>query len=184
MARGGGAHAAKHGVDEPRGRNQARMGAGGGRAAAARRGDQRVSREARAPMNRVRRVSLRSRLLYLAAAAFLPLALISGISLLALVHQQREQAERAGIEITRALSTAVDAELSRSFAALDALSTSTLLDSGDLKRFHDRAMRVTATRSQWRAVILHDRSGRMVLNTAYATGAALPPTTEAPSIAY
>ncbi|MBV9190301.1 MAG: response regulator [Betaproteobacteria bacterium] len=130
------------------------------------------------------RVSLRSRLLYLAAAAFLPLAVVSGISLLALVHQQREQAERAGIEITRALSTAVDAELSRSFAALDALATSTLLDAPDLRRFHDRAVRVSATRSQWRSVILHDSKGRMVLNTASAFGAPLPPTTESESVAY
>jgi len=133
---------------------------------------------------KVRRVSLRSRLLYLAAAAFLPLALVSGISLLALVHQQREQAERAGVEITRALSTAVDAELSRSFAALEALGTSTLLDTGDLRRFHDRAMRVTGTRSQWRSVLLHDRSGRMVLNTGYPVGAALPETAEGPSVVH
>ena len=133
---------------------------------------------------RPRHVSLRSRLLYLAAAAFLPLAIASGISLLALVHQQREQAERAGIEITRALSTAVDAELSRSFAALDALGTSTLLDSRDLKQFHDRAMRVTNTRSQWRAVVLHDAQGRMLLNTAYPSGTPLPHTIESESIAY
>jgi len=131
-----------------------------------------------------RRVSLRSRLLYLAAAAFLPLALISGISLLALVHQQREQAERASIELSRALSTAVDAELSRSFAALEALATSTVLDTHNLKSFHERAMRVAATRSQWRAVILHDSRGRMVMNTAYPLGAALPHTAESESIAY
>ncbi|HZE61407.1 MAG TPA: ATP-binding protein [Burkholderiales bacterium] len=133
---------------------------------------------------KARRVSLRSRLLYLAAAAFLPLALVSGISLLALVHQQRELAERAGIEITRALSTAVDAELSRSFAALEALGTSTLLDTGDLKRFHDRATRVIGTRSQWRSVLLHDRSGRMVLNTGYPLGAPLPQTAEGQSVVY
>ena len=58
-----------------------------------------------------RPVPLRRRLLLLAAVAILPLALMSGIGLFALVHQQRQQAERAGIEITRALSTAVDAEL-------------------------------------------------------------------------
>src|SRR4051812_45490965 len=179
MAGGGGAHAGKHGVDESRGGQQTRP----GRAAASHRGDQRVPREAR-PQMKAPHVSLRSRLLYLAAAAFLPLALVSGISLLALVHQQREQAERAGIEITRALSTAVDAELSRSFAALDALATSTILDTGNLKSFQDRALRVIATRSQWRSVILHDRSGRMLLNTSYPIGAALPPTTEGQSVLY
>jgi len=35
-------------------------------------------------------VALRTRLLYLAAAAFLPVALVSGLSLFALLHQQRQ----------------------------------------------------------------------------------------------
>src|SRR5207245_3383847 len=110
---GGGADAGKHGMDESRGRHAAAA----GRAAAAPRGDQRVSRKARTQVT-PRNVALRTRLSYLAAAAFLPLALMSGVGLLALVHQQREQAERAGIEVTRALSTAVDAELQRSMSAL------------------------------------------------------------------
>ena len=129
-----------------------------------------------------RKVPLRSRLFYLAAAAFVPLALMSGIGLFALVHQQRNQAERAGIEITRALSTAVDAELSRSLAVLEAMATGTVLDSGNVAGYYDIARRVVATRPQWRAVILHDASGRMVLNTAYPFGARLPPTAESASL--
>ena len=129
-----------------------------------------------------RQVALRSRLSYLAAAAFLPLALMSGVGLLALVHQQRSQAERAGIEITRALSTAVDAELNRSLAVLEAIGTATVLDNGGLARYHDLVSRVVATRPQWRAVILHDARGRMILNTAYPLGGALPQTAESESI--
>jgi len=129
-----------------------------------------------------RRVSLQSRLFYLAAAAFLPLALMSGIGLFALLHQQRQQAERAGIEITRALSTAVDAELSRSLAALEAIATATVLDNGDLARYYQLASRVVATRPHWRAVIVHDARGRMMLNTAYPYGARLPETAEPESI--
>jgi len=131
-----------------------------------------------------RKVALRSRLFYLAAAVFLPLAVMSGIGLLALVHQQRQQSERASIEITRALSTAVDAELSRSLAGLEAIATATVLDNGDLARYHQLATRVVATRPHWRAVILHDPSGRMVLNTAYPRGAALPQTAEGESLEY
>src|SRR5437870_10236824 len=116
---------------------------------------------------KARRVSLRSRLLYLAAAAFLPLAVVSGISLLALVHQQRQQAERAGVEITRALSTAVDAELSRSLAVREAMATSTVLDRIQPARLDELAKRVAATRPQWRALILHDAKGKMVFNSGY-----------------
>ena len=105
-----------------------------------------------------RKVALRTRLFYLAAAGFLPLAVMSGVGLLALVQQQRSQAERAEIEITRALST--------------------VLDTGDLARYRELAQRVAETRPQWRAVILHDAQGKMILNTAYPPGAALPQTTE------
>jgi signal transduction histidine kinase len=125
-----------------------------------------------------RKVALRTRLFYLAAAGFLPLAVMSGVGLLALVHQQRTLAERAEIGISRALSTAVDAELSRSLAVLEAIATATILDSGDLARYRELAQRVAETRPQWRAVILHDAQGRMVLNTTYPPGAALPQTAE------
>ena len=58
-------------------------------------------------------VSLRQRLLVLAAASIFPLAVMSGVGLLVLVQQQRQQAQTAALEIARALSTAVDAELQR-----------------------------------------------------------------------
>ena len=63
-------------------------------------------------------VPLRRRLFLLAAVAIVPLAAMSGLGLLAMVQQHREQAERAGLDVTRALATAVDAELRRSTAVL------------------------------------------------------------------
>ena len=84
----------------------------------------------------LRRVTLRTRLFYLAAAAFLPVALISGIGLFALVHQHRQQYERAGIELARALATAVDAELQRSISVLQSLANATTLDRGEIERFY------------------------------------------------
>src|SRR5919197_6119175 len=104
MARRRRTHAGEHGVDESGGRHEGAA----RRAPTAGRRDQRLSRKARTPM-RMRSVALRTRLLYLAAAAFVPLALMSGLSVFALLHQQRQQTERASIELTRALSTAVDA---------------------------------------------------------------------------
>ena len=58
----------------------------------------------------------------LAAAGIVPLAATAGIALLALAAEQKAQAERAGIELTRALATAIDAELHRSVSALEALA--------------------------------------------------------------
>ena len=51
-------------------------------------------------------VPLRRRLLLLAAVAILPLALMSGIALQALLEQQRRQVEQSSLDLTRALATA------------------------------------------------------------------------------
>jgi signal transduction histidine kinase/ActR/RegA family two-component response regulator len=126
----------------------------------------------------MRSVGLRKRLILLAAAGILPLAAMSGIGLLALFQEQRDQAHRAGIEISRALATAVDAELRRSVSVLEALATSIDLDVLDTAAFYQRAQRVMQTRPQWRLIILAEPSGKAVLNTDYPYGAALPPVVE------
>jgi signal transduction histidine kinase/CheY-like chemotaxis protein len=118
----------------------------------------------------MRRIGLRGRLMLLAAAGILPLATMSGIGLFALVQQQREQTERTSLELTRALGTAIDAELRSSIAVLDALAASTQLDGGDAASFHQIAQRVVTARPQWRAVILHDANGKVLVHTGYPQG--------------
>ena len=127
---------------------------------------------------KVRRVALRTRLLYLAAAAIVPLALMSGVSLFALVHQQRQQSERAGIELARALATAVDAELQRSMSVLQALASSPSLERGEIERFYDVTRRVMQQNPSWLTVILADPQGRQIANARFRFGEALPPIVE------
>jgi signal transduction histidine kinase/ActR/RegA family two-component response regulator len=123
-------------------------------------------------------IALRTRLVLLAAAAIVPLALMSGLGLLLMVQQQRHQAERSALDLTRAIAIAVDAELQRSVAALEVLATAASLDTGDLRAFMIRAQRVAALQGGWQVVLLADPQGRMLLNTAYPEGSALPPMTE------
>jgi signal transduction histidine kinase/CheY-like chemotaxis protein len=127
-------------------------------------------------------VPLRRRLLVLVAAAILPVAAVSGIALYVFTEKQREQAGHAGQEITRALSTAVDAELYRAVAVLEAIATATILDSGDLKGYHALLRRVVATRPNWQAILLHDPAGNMLLSTNYPAGGKLAATSEPESI--
>ncbi|TMH25770.1 MAG: hypothetical protein E6H63_14400 [Betaproteobacteria bacterium] len=127
---------------------------------------------------RVRRVALRTRLLYLAAAAILPLALMSGVSLLALVYQQRQQFERAGIELARALATAVDAELQRSIGLLQVLASGPSLDRGEIQRFYEVTRRVLQNNPSWLTVILADPQGREITNARFGFGEPLPPIME------
>src|SRR5258706_1319183 len=112
----------------------------------------------------MRKIPLRRRLFLLAVAGILPLAALSGFGLFALIHQQRIQSERTGLDVARALATATDAELRRSISVLEALATSPRLDVGDIEGFDVVARRVIAVRSQWRAIFLTDPSGKLVMN--------------------
>ena len=125
-----------------------------------------------------RRVTLRSRLLYLSAAAFVPLAVISGLSLVALVHQQRSQAQRAAIELARALSTAVDAELQRSISVLQVLAAGPALERGEMERFYEVTRRVMEVNPTWFTLILADASGRQLTNARVSFGTPLGPIVE------
>lgn len=117
---------------------------------------------------------LRRRLVLLAAAGIVPLAAAAGIALLALAAEQKAQAERAGIEITRALATAIDAELHRSVAALESLAQGPALDTGDIKRFHEVMRRLHAARPDWITVTLADPAGQQLANANQPYGATLP----------
>ena len=121
-----------------------------------------------------RGVPLRRRLFVVAAAAIVPLAVMAGIGLLALVHEERAQAERTGVEITRALATAVDAELRRSISVLELLAGTPLLDRAELPQFSQLVQRSLAVRRFWLAVNLAEPGGRQLMNSQSASGEPLP----------
>jgi hypothetical protein len=118
--------------------------------------------------------SLRSRLFLLLMLAIVPLAVMAGVALVAQVLEHRRQTERSAVEVTRELSSAVDAELGTSWAALQALGTADALESADMTQFRDRARRVLATRPEWSAVLLADAQGRMLTSTSHPVGGPLP----------
>jgi len=127
-------------------------------------------------------VPLRRRLLLLVAAGLLPLALISAGALLYLYQQNRSQAERSVLEVSRALSTAVQGEVGRTADALLVLSNSLHLDESDLTRFWEHARRAHDAQKYWMAVILFDAQGHQLINTQYAQGAELPKVVEPESL--
>jgi signal transduction histidine kinase/ActR/RegA family two-component response regulator len=123
-------------------------------------------------------VPLRRRLLLLAAAGLLPLVVMSGIGLYVLAQQQRTQAERIGLELARALATAVDAEQRNGISVLQSLATATSLDRDDLPGFQERAQRVVETQPNWAAVFLADLSAKRLVDSRYPYGSELPPIPE------
>ena len=130
----------------------------------------------------MKRVPLRRRLFLLAAAAILPIAVMSAVALAAVYRQQQQQQQQAGLEIARALSTAIDSELQRTASVLDVLATSVRLESGDLRGFHQRAITYRETQPHWRAILLVDAEGQPLLNTEFPYGAELPAVVEKESV--
>ena len=124
---------------------------------------------------------LSKRLFLLVAAAIVPLAVVAGLALFLIAKQQREQLARAGLEITRALATAVDAELERSLSAIDALSVARALDEGDLVRFHGAMSDVLKRDPSWLTILLAEPSGKLLVDAARPYGAALGSIVEAES---
>jgi signal transduction histidine kinase/ActR/RegA family two-component response regulator len=123
-------------------------------------------------------VPLRRRLFLLAAAGILPLALMAGIGLYVLAQQQRTQVERVGLELARAMASAVDGELQSSISVLESLATTVTLDRNDLPGFYERARRILGTQPDWAAIMLADPSGTRLADTRYGYGIALPPIVE------
>jgi len=117
---------------------------------------------------------LRRRLFVLTAAGILPLAVAAGVGLLALAQHQRTQAERVGLELTRSVATAIDAELRSSLLVLEAIATTPTLDTDDLSAFRARALRLVAVEREWAALALADAGGMPLVDTRFAEGAVLP----------
>ena len=121
------------------------------------------------------RVPIRQRLFVVVAAAVVPLAVMSAFALYAGYAQQREQAENSGLDVARALSIAVDAELQRTISVLQVLDDDIEVEGESLAVFHERARRVQMSQPFWRAIVLDDLEGRALLSTEVPFGEKVAP---------
>jgi signal transduction histidine kinase/ActR/RegA family two-component response regulator len=118
--------------------------------------------------------TLRSQLILLVLAATTPLLVFAVVMIVWLNKQERATFERGATEQTRALLTAVDAELRSSTATLEALATSQHFDQDDLRAFYDEASRVIKSQPSWFTIILVSPTGQQVINIGRPLGADLP----------
>lgn len=117
-------------------------------------------------------LSLRRLLILLSAIGLLPLAALGLWSLHAASgYQQREQ-ERSMLDLARALSSAVDAELDGTVATLASLGRAPSLGTGDLKTFYDSTRAQASAQPEWLTLILADASGKILFRTASPFGEA------------
>jgi len=110
----------------------------------------------------------------LTAAGIMPLAVLAGFGLYVLQRQQTEQAERVGLELSRSVANAVDAELRTAVVVLEALATTPTLDRDEFAGFRERAERVLRLRSEWAAIVLSAPGGAPLVDTRAPEGRDLP----------
>ena len=118
--------------------------------------------------------TLRFHLTSLVFVSVVPLLIFAVIIAALLEKQQHTSLERSFRDTVRALTVAVDHELTSSISVLQALATSEHLDTGDLKLFYREAQRVVATRPGWITINLTDVSGQQLINVYRPFGAQLP----------
>ncbi|NVM78572.1 signal transduction histidine kinase/CheY-like chemotaxis protein [Duganella sp. SG902] len=110
----------------------------------------------------------------LTAIGLLPLALLGAWNIHAAGEYKEREQERWMLDLARALSSAVDAELDSAVTVLSSLSNSPSLQNNDLRAFHAVARRMVATQPDWLGVILTDDSGKILLRTMDEYGEPAP----------
>src|SRR3989338_704566 len=124
--------------------------------------------------NQTLNMKLRSHLIILVVAALLPVLIFAGVMIVVFGRQQQRFAENGLLDTARALSLAVDRELTAWSHTLETLASSEHLDSGDLKKFYSQAQRVLETRQDWDTIVLVELPKRQVLNLKRPFGSPLP----------
>ncbi|WP_229263142.1 hypothetical protein [Duganella dendranthematis] len=107
----------------------------------------------------------------LTAIGLLPLALLGAWGIhTASGYQQREQ-ERLMLDLARAVSSAVDAELDGVVSTLTGLGHSPALQDGDLRAFYQVATTQVKAQPDWVGIILTDGAGKILFRTMDDYGA-------------
>jgi len=126
--------------------------------------------------------TIRAHLLLLAGCAALPVLIFAVLISIMLVEQEQRTFERGAVERTRAMMSAIDADLRGSLSTLNAIAASRALAADDLRGFHEAAGRVLATQPAWSDVTLALPSGQTLVDARVPFGTALRTVVDRPSL--
>ncbi|MBC7954480.1 MAG: PAS domain-containing protein, partial [Cytophagales bacterium] len=117
-------------------------------------------------------MTIRARIQVLVVACIVPAWLLAvGVSYLSYVRE-RDAMVSATVQTARSLTQSVERELATSIAVLQTLGTSTRIDEGDYRRFHERAVQ-TLPYSSGDNILLVDTELRVLVSVADVFGAPL-----------
>jgi PAS domain S-box-containing protein len=118
-------------------------------------------------------VKLRWLVFAMVSVALVPLAVVAILAISTAHRDQRADLDRALLEGARALGVAVDRQVETAIAALQGLATSGDLETGDLGRFREQALRAKEARKDWLTVAVIEPSGRQLVNLLRPPGTTL-----------
>ena len=118
-------------------------------------------------------IKLRWHLVVLIVATLVPMLIFAAILMQREIKQQQENVDRGMRYTARALSLAVDREISSARGVLDTLEGSQSIDERNFPRFY-RLAAAAAAKRQGSRVILFALDGQQLVNTARPLGDSLP----------
>lgn len=118
---------------------------------------------------------LRDHLLLLTLGTLAPVLIAAIAGGLYMAGKERTTFEQGARERTRALTTAVDAELRGIRSTIETLAASGALEESDLGMFRREAERVLRDRPEWRDIYVADVQGQRIVDLATAPGTPLGP---------
>ncbi|RYE81617.1 MAG: response regulator [Oxalobacteraceae bacterium] len=122
-------------------------------------------------MRPIRRKRLRHLLLQFAAIGLVPISLMAAWAIWDAVDRQQTQLSRSTLEMSRALATAVESEISGTLSSLATAGRSPLLGSGDLPKFYEQMKAEAEVRPDWLGIVLTDAKAQVLFKTAVPFGA-------------
>ena len=121
---------------------------------------------------------LRRKLLLLTVLGLIPLAAFAAISVWFAVDSYRSELQRSTLNLSRAVASAVQAELDASVTVLQALSVSNEVNRNDLEAFHRELVAAVGARPDWVGINLASPDGTLLFRTTRPFGADAGPANE------
>jgi PAS domain S-box-containing protein len=120
-------------------------------------------------------MKIRTHILILVVTAVLPIFAFAVIAMVTSWRREEATIQESLFKGARAMSLALDRELSGDIRSLQILAESPALEAGDLRGFYEQAGRVLSAQTSWSNIVLTDAGGgRQMLNLRYSFGQALP----------
>jgi signal transduction histidine kinase len=132
--------------------------------------------------NRGPTLSLRHLLILLTAIGLLPLAALGVWNLHAASEYRQREQERGMLDLARALSSAVDAELDGTVSTLSGMARNRALADGDIRAFYLLASEQAQAQPEWLGVIMSDADGRTLFRTTAPYGSPAVPVADPASL--